>query len=279
MATLPGDIGKRAKGFLGGDAASGTFIFNPKLTISSTTQSGVALTATANQKGDKLDATLKAAYTAPSKKYSVDATADPTGKVTVNASVSEVARGVKLTGSVVLPSPASTAKLTAEYASAALSAKAVVGLNASPVVDLAIGSSLKRLLLGCEATYDSAKADLTKANLVLGYHAADFQATATLADLGSTLKLAYVHSISPVATVGGELSRKLGDPASTSFALAYGRTLAGGAVTKLKLDSAGTLAALYQTKLAGGEKLAGSLQVQATDLSKAPKYGFALDLA
>ena len=34
----------------------------------------------------------------------------------------------------------------------------------------------------------------------------------------------------------------------------------------------------YETKLSGGEKLVGSMQLNTTDLAKAPKYGFALDL-
>lgn len=111
-----------------------------------------------------------------------------------------------------------------------------------------------------------------------GYHASDFQATATLADQLSTLKLAYLHTVSPTATVGAEVNRKLAS-AETSFALAYARSLTGGAIAKLKLESSGTLSALYSTKLAGGEKVTGSLQLAATDLSKGPKYGFALDLA
>ncbi|GIL54371.1 hypothetical protein Vafri_9935 [Volvox africanus] len=275
------DIGKKVKGLLGGDAATGTFVLNPKLTVSTTTQSGVALTATAVQKGEKLDATLKAAYTSPSKKYSVDATADPAGKIVVNASVSDVAPGLKLTAAVVLPDPAASAKLTAEYANASVSVKSTVSLSASPVVDLAVASAVKGVLLGGETAYDSGKADLTKYNFVLGYHATDFQATATLADQLSTLKLAFAQSVSPVTIVGAELTRKVGgaDAGTSSFALAYARSLSPAAVAKFKLDSAGTLSALYGRKLSSGEKLTGSLQLQVADLSKGPKYGFALDLA
>ncbi|GFR48045.1 hypothetical protein Agub_g9878 [Astrephomene gubernaculifera] len=274
------DIGKRAKGLLGGDAATGTFTLNPKLTIASTTLAGVSLTTTATQKGDKLDATVKAAYTC-CKKYSGDVTADPSGKLAVNVSVAEVAPGLKLSAAMVLPDPAASAKLTAEYAHEKVSLKSTVSLSAAPVVDVAAATAVSGLLVGAEAGYDAKKADLTKYNFVLGYHASDFQATATVADQLSTLKLAYVQTLSPAATAGAELSRKLkgSEAGATTFALAYARNLAGGAVAKLKLESSGALSALYQTKLAGGEKVTGSLQLQATDLSKGPKYGFALDLA
>jgi hypothetical protein len=46
--------------------------------------------------GDKLDATLKAAYTAGNKKYSGDVTVDPAGKVAINTSVNNVGPGVKV---------------------------------------------------------------------------------------------------------------------------------------------------------------------------------------
>ncbi len=46
-----------------------------------------------------------------------------------------------------------------------------------------------------------------------------------------------------------------------------------------QLDGSGLLSALYETRLASGEKVTGSLQLQATDLSKPIKYGFAAELA
>lgn len=45
---------------------------------------------------------------------------------------------MQLTAAVSLPNPASSAKLTADYSSEALSIKSTVGLNASPVVDVAL---------------------------------------------------------------------------------------------------------------------------------------------
>lgn len=47
----------------------------------------------------------------------------------------------------------------------------------------------------------------------------------------------------------------------------------------LQLDGSGLLSALYETRLSSGEKVTGSLQLQATDLSKPIKYGFAAELA
>ncbi|GLC46453.1 hypothetical protein PLESTB_001718200 [Pleodorina starrii] len=269
------DIGKAAKGLLGGDKATGTFQFDPKLSVSSATSSGVTFSVSATQKADKVEPSLKAAYS--TKKYSVDVASDAAGKVTVSASANDVAPGVKISTSAVVPDP-STAKLTIDYSMPYLALKGTFGLNATPVVDLAASTGYQSVVLGAETSYDTAKSALAKYNFAVGYHAADFQVAALLADQAKTLKLSYAHNLTSTSTVGAEISRKLAS-ADTTFALAYARKLSNGALTKFKLDGAGTLSALYETKLASGEKVAGSLQLAATDLSKPVKYGFAVDLA
>lgn len=114
--------------------------------------------------------------------------------------------------------------------------------------------------------------------LFAGYHAPDFQVAALLADQAKTLKLSYAHNLTATSTVGTEITRKLAT-SDTTFALAYARKLSNGALTKFKVDGSGLLSVLYETKLATGEKIAGSVQLQATDLSKPVKYGFAVDLS
>lgn len=46
-----------------------------------------------------------------------------------------------------------------------------------------------------------------------------------------------------------------------------------------QVDNKGLMSCLYEAKLTSGEKVAGSLQLQATDLSQPVKYGFAVDLS
>ncbi len=78
--------------------------------------------------------------------------------------------------------------------------------------------------------------------------------------------------------VGAEVTRKVAS-GDTSVTLGYARALASGALAKVKVDNTGVLTALYETRLTTGEKVGGSFQVQATDLSKPVKWGFAVDLA
>mmetsp|Transcript_38711 Transcript_38711/g.86097 ORF Transcript_38711/g.86097 Transcript_38711/m.86097 type:complete len:277 (+) Transcript_38711:122-952(+) len=268
------DIGKANKELLSGTAKAGAFQFDPKLSFTSTTSNGVSFAVNATKKGDKVDGTLKVSYA--HKKYSADATVDPAGKVAVTASLSDLAPGLKFSGSAVLPDPTS-AKVGLDYSFPYLTLKSSVALTSAPLVDVSASTGYKNFLLGGETAYDTAKSTVSKYNVGIGYHAADFQVAAFLTDKASTAKLVYAHNVTKSQVVGAEVVRKLSG-GDTTFTLGYSKKLESGALTKVKIDNAGVLAALYETKLSTGEKVAGALQLQATDLSKPVKYGFSLDL-
>lgn len=274
MAPSYSDIGKATKDLLSGSAKSGAFCYDPKLTFTSKTDSGVSFAVSAIQKGEKIDPTLKVGYSA--KKYSADATLDAASKVGVNASFSGLAPGLKVSTSVSLPNP-SSAKLVLDYVMSQGSVKATVGLTSAPVVDLVVATGANGLTCGAECAYDTAKSELSKYNVGVGYAGPDFQVAAFLTAKASTATLSYAHNVTSCSVVGAEIIRKLAT-ADTNFTIGYSKKLSSGALAKLKIDNVGTLSALYETKLTSGEKIAGSLQVKATDLSQPVKYGFALDL-
>ena len=58
----------------------------------------------------------------------------------------------------------------------------------------------------------------------------------------------------------------------------YAKRLDSGALAKARLDNTGIASLLYETELKPLTKLALSSQFDATDLSKAPKFGLALDV-
>ena len=121
-------------------------------------------------------------------------------------------------------------------------------------------------------------AQVSKYNIAVGYHAPDFQLALNVLDQLGTVKVGYAHNVSSSTRVGAEVQRKL-TSGDTTINLGYAKTFATGALGKVKLDNTGLLTALYETRLSSGEKVGGSFQVQATDLSKPVKYGFAIDLA
>lgn len=267
------DIGKASKELLNGGRGGGAFVLDPKLTFASTTASGVTFTATTVKKGDKIEPSLKTAYS--TKKYSADATIEASDKISINTSFPEVAPGLKVTGSVVLPDP-SSAKVGLEYLIPYLNLKSTVSLTSAPLVDLAASTGYKEFVLGSEASYNTSKAAISKWGAAVGYHAPDYQIAASVADLGNTIKVSYAHNVTSTQVVGAEISRKL-TAGTTTFALGYSRKLTSGASTKVKVDNSGLLSLLYETKLTSGEKVAGALQLQATDLTKPVKAGFSID--
>jgi len=271
-----GDIGKESRSLLSGTPVSGAFNFDPKLTFSSKTSTGVAFAVTAIKKADKVDGVLKISHAG--KKYSADATLDHAGKVALSASLSDVAPGLKLSGSVSLPD-ASSGKLGIDYVFPYLSLKSTVALTSAPLIEIAAATSFQGFTVGGETAYDTAKSAVTKYNLAVGYSAPDYQISAfLLTDKASTAKLSYTHTVNSSTTVGAEVARKVAS-GETTFTLGYAKKLASGALAKIKVDNSGAVSTLYETKLAGGEKIAGALQLQATDLAKPVKYGFSLDLS
>lgn len=265
------EIGKSTKALFD----SKSFPSDYKVSYSGATSSGVSLTASAVQRGSKVDPLIKAAYVAP--KWTLDATYESADKITLTGNLKELAPNMKVGGSVVLPAYQDSAKATLEYAFPHLHLKSTVALTSAPIVDIAIATGYSNLVLGAEAGYDTAKSTVSKYSFAAGYHAYDHQIAATVADKGQTLRLSYAHNISLTQTVGAEIVRKLAG-GDTTFALGYHKKLDTGASTKFRLDNSGALSIGYETKLSGGEKVVAAVQLNTTDLGKPPKYGFGLDL-
>lgn len=118
-----------------------------------------------------------------------DTTLDASGKALVNLSLSELAKGVKLSASAALPDPAS-AKLTVDYtACREFNIRATTTLTSAPVVDLVAVTEYKGVLLGGEAAYDTAKAAVTKYNVAAGYNTAEYQVRAIVMATSSLLPI------------------------------------------------------------------------------------------
>lgn len=269
-------IGAGVKDLLAGSTKSGAFVLDNKVSYSGTTSSGLNVAITALTKGDKVEPTLKATYGKGT--YSADMTYDAAGKVLMNTAIADVLLpGLKLSGSITLPD-VNSAKASLDYAFPFLSSKATVTLASKPVVDVQATTGYKDVIVGVETGFDTAKSAVTKYNVAVGYHAPDFQLAVSLLDQLGSVKVGYVHNVSSTTKVGAEVLRALAS-GNTTVNLGYARTFASGALGKAKIDNTGLLTTVYETRLASGEKVAASFQVQATDLSKPVKYGFAIDLA
>lgn len=270
------DIGKSVREVLAGTPKEGTFQFDQKVTYATKTADGVALTLGAIRKDEKADLSLRAAYSQGN--YGLTALFNTTDKVAVTATIDKVAPGVKLGLSATLPDTQS-GKLLVDYADKRVHVKSSVGLTTQPKVTLSAASAYKSLVFGGEASYDTAKSELSGYAVALGVHAGDSQLAVRLDDKLETLKVAAAHQVSPDRVLAAELSRPVAG-GDVAFALGIARRLDNGALLKTKVNHQGLLSALYEQRLATGEKVVLSAQLDTLNVgAKAPKVGFALDLA
>eukprot|EP00878_Enallax_costatus_P000503 GHUV01000597.1.p1 GENE.GHUV01000597.1~~GHUV01000597.1.p1 ORF type:complete len:276 (+),score=95.68 GHUV01000597.1:153-980(+) len=275
MAIAVADIGKQVREILYG-TRDGVFQYDQKFTYSTKTADGVALTLAAIRKDDKADLSLRSVYNYGN--YGVTAVFNTSDKVNVLATVDKVAPGVKVSLSATLPDTES-GKLLVDYVNQQVHVKSSVGLTTSPKVTVSAASGYKNLVFGAEAAYDTAKSEVSNYGFALGVHAGDSQLAVHLQDKLETLKLVAAHNVSKDKSLAAEITRPVAG-GDVTFNLGVARRLDNGALLKTKIDHKGMLSALYEQRLSTGEKFVLSSQLDTLNIGgKAPKVGFALDLA
>eukprot|EP00879_Flechtneria_rotunda_P000674 GHRR01000788.1.p1 GENE.GHRR01000788.1~~GHRR01000788.1.p1 ORF type:complete len:305 (+),score=82.67 GHRR01000788.1:80-994(+) len=275
MAISVADIGKSVRDILYG-TKDGVFQYDQKFTYSTKTADGVALTLAAIKKDDKADLSLRTVYNY--NNYGITAVFNTSDKINVTATVDKIAPGVKVGLSATLPDTQS-GKLLVDYINEHVHLKSSVGLTTQPKVTVSAATGYRNIVFGGEATYDTAKSDVNNYSLAVGLHAADSQLALHLQDKLETLKLVAAHNISKDKSVAAEVTRPVSG-GDVTFHLGLARRLENGALVKTKIDHKGLLSALYEQQLSTGERFVLSTQLDTLNIGgKAPKVGFALDLA
>jgi voltage-dependent anion channel protein 2 len=268
------DIGKAAKELLYG-GQDGVFQFNHVVTLKSKTADGVDFTLAATKVDGAIRTLLKSQY--KTKSYGVVGTVDSAGAVTLAATLNDLAPGLNATISGAVPDQ-SSGKLALEYVLPHLTLKSIVGLTNTPRIDVQATTGYEGITFGVDTSYDTAKGQVTSWKAGAGYTGLDYQAAIILTDL-DVVKATYAHNIDATTTAGAEISRKLAPeagPGATNFLVGVAKRLEGGALTKLRLDNKGILSYLYEQELQPKTKFAFSGLLDATNLEKAAKVGFAL---
>ena len=140
------------------------------------------------------------------------------GALSATASVADVAPGLAVSLTGALPDIAA-AKLGLDYLRPHLTAKATVGLSATPKVELSATSGVRDVAFGVSGAYDAAKGAVSAWSAGASLTRPDFQASAVLLDLGKTVKLGYAHNVDAATVAGAEVTRALDGGAETVFAV------------------------------------------------------------
>lgn len=273
MAAVPafGDLAKSTKELLWtGSRGEGVFQFDQRASLETRTADGVVFTATTVRKDDTVENALKAAY--KTGRVGLAATLGAGGALSATASVADVAPGLAVSLTGALPDIAA-AKLGLDYLRPHLTAKATVGLSATPKVELSATSGVRDVAFGVSGAYDAAKGAVSAWSAGASLTRPDFQASAVLLDLGKTVKLGYAHNVDAATVAGAEVTRALDGGAETVFAVGYGKRLPSGALAKVRAESTGLTSLLYEQELSPLSRLALCSQFDATNLDKPPKVG------
>ncbi|KAI8465284.1 MAG: eukaryotic porin/Tom40 [Monoraphidium minutum] len=271
------EVGKDAKDVIFG-GRTGLYVFDQRVSLSTKTADGVALALQAINKGDKADLSLKSTYN--HNNYGLTALfKTSTDKIDVTATVDKLAPGLKAAVHATLPD-AQSGKLLLDYVPCSYAhVRATLGLNTQPKVALATTAQRGNVIYGAEGTFDTGKSEVTGYGLLAGWLGPDSQLVLQLTDKLETAKVLASHNYTRDKAVAAEVSRpvKGGD---VSFTLGIQQRLDNGALVKAKVNHAGLASLLYEQRLASGERIALSAQVDTINIGgKAPKVGVAFDLA
>jgi hypothetical protein len=262
------------------------FGYDHKATWSAKTGFGsVGGVATYSAKDSSLPVEAKLAYKVDSA-TGVEFVVTDKGKVTAVANKDNLVSGLKAKLTAVLSGGSNDASVGLNYAFAKAP---LVGGKSTVVADIGVAGSKSgkmsasvgwapsgSLTLGADAEFDSAKNAITKYSV--GAQTAMSNggtAALVLSDKASTLRASYVHKCSATVNGGLEAVHKL-DKGDTTFGAGMSKRLDGGSA-KAHVTSAGVVSLLL-TKDVQPNKVAATvcLQMDATNLSKAPKIGVQL---
>lgn len=252
--------------------------YSTTTSLTTKTQDGMDFVLKGSQKDGGFVPEVKATYDNANFKL-VTSLAQASGKVGLALTGKKVVPGLNVTLSGSLPD-ANSGKLAVEYLPVdSVAVKAATSLSASPAMDVSVATSVdvkgRDLVVGAQGGYDAAKGMITSWKVGFGYAAHDYQVASTLNDKKDVCALVS-HAVNPDVTVGAEIVRNL-DSSETTMTAGIARKLSSGALQKVKVQHTGIVSVLHETALDGKNKIALSGQFDAKDLSKAPKYGVALD--
>ncbi|CAH9138518.1 unnamed protein product [Cuscuta epithymum] len=275
MSIGPGlysSIGRKAKDLLTKD-----YVSDQKLSISTISDSGVALTSTAVKKGALSTGDVAAQY-----RYNnaiVDVKVDTESNISTTLTVANILPSTKAIASLKFPDY-NSGKLEFEYFHHhATLAAAVSAPKQSPNVDLSVTFGTSTFAVGAEAGYETSSGKLTKYSAGISVTGPDSCAALILGDKGDSIKASYTHHpyASKKAAVVGEILRRFSTNENT---ITVGGSCAIDELTnvKLKLNNQGQLGAVLQHEVFPKSILSISSELDTKALEKTPRFGVALAL-
>ncbi|KAJ8773243.1 hypothetical protein K2173_028420 [Erythroxylum novogranatense] len=274
MSKGPGlfsDFGKKAR-----DSLTKDYISDQKITISTLSESGVALNSNLVKKGSLSSGDVTAQF--KHKKAVFDVKLDTESNILTTLTITDFPTSTKAVASIRLPDY-NSGKLEVQYFHEHASFTAAVGLNKSPALDLSAAIGTPGIAFGAEATYVTASGEFMKYNTGVSLTKPESSASVILADKGDSIRVSYLHHLNQLrgGAVVGDISRRFSTNENT-LTVGCSYIVDPQTVLKAKLNNHGSLGALLQHELRPKSFLTVSGAFDTKDLQKTPKFGMALSL-
>ncbi|XP_057968596.1 mitochondrial outer membrane protein porin 4 isoform X2 [Malania oleifera] len=237
---------------------------------------GLGLTITGLKKDQIFVGDMSALY--KSGNTAVDVKVDTYSNVAVKVTLDNVFLCTKTAFSFKIPDHKS-GKLDVDYRHQHAAINSSIGLNPSPLLELAGAFGTKDLSLGGEIGFDTASASFTKYNAGISFSKPDFSAALILMDKGQRLKASYVHSVIPLegTIVVAEMIHGL-STYGNSFTLGSSHAVDPYTVVKTRFSDNGQVAMLCQREWRPKSLITFSAEYDSKAMNSAPKLGLALAL-
>ncbi|XP_039117704.1 mitochondrial outer membrane protein porin 5-like [Dioscorea cayenensis subsp. rotundata] len=268
---LYSDIGKTAKDLLTKD-----YNFDHKLTISTQSSSGVALTSGALKKGGLFSFDIGTVY--KYKGTTIDVKVDTNSNISSTLTFTDLLPSTKAIATLKLPDY-NAGKVEVQYFHDHATVASAVAVKQSPVVDFSATVGAHGVAFGAEAGFDTASGNFTKYSLAIGLTKPDYAVSLILGDMGDSIKGSYLHYLDEKqkSAAVGEVTRKFSTNENT-FTVGAAYELDPFMTVKSKLNNSGKLgvALLHKVKPMSTLTISGEFDTKALD--KTPKFGLALAL-
>lgn len=274
MVNGPGlfsDIGKRARDLLTND-----YISDQKFSISTCSDTGVALTSTAVKKGGLSTGDVAAVY--KYKNTIIDVKLDTESNISSTFTINDIVPSTKAIASFKVPNY-SSGKLEVQYFHDHATCTTAVALNKSPVVDVTATLGTPTIAFGVEAGYDTTSGTFTKYTAGVGVSKPESCASIILGDKGDTIKASYLHHLDQLkkSAAVAEISRRFSTNENT-FTVGGSYAIDNLTVVKAKLNNHGKLGAVLQHEVIPKSVLTIASEFDTLALDKTPRFGLALVL-
>ncbi|KAL1205940.1 Mitochondrial outer membrane protein porin 3 [Cardamine amara subsp. amara] len=263
------EIGKKARDLLNKDYQA-----DKKLTVTTYSATGVAITTTGTNKGDLFlgDVTTQV----KNKNFTADIKVSTDSSLLTTLTVDEATPGLKAILSAKLPDQKS-GKVELQYLHDYAGICTSVGLTANPIVNFSgvVGNNV--LALGTDVSFHTETGNFKHFNAGFSFTKDDLIASLTLNDKGEKLNASYYHVVNPLTVVGAEVSHNF---TTKENAITVGTQYALDPLTtvKARVNHVGIANALIQHEWRPKSFFTVSGEVDSKAIEKSAKVGFALAL-